>query len=314
MADSLVIEGSASAYANILAVKEGNESSPKVLALIAALESQQVVDYINEKYDGSVVSTVDTPTDGFDATVDYDALAGETISIAASPTPHAEILEVVKEILAEKNITLDIQVYNDYVVPNTVVEDGTVDANYFQHKPYLDDFMKQHNLKLESLVPVFIAPIAVYSKTLKDPKAIPDGASVSIPNDPTNGGRALLLLQHLGLIKLNDPNNLFVTPADIVENPKNLKIIEVEAAQLPRSLDDVAMGVINCNFALGAGLNPVKDSIAIEAKDSPYANVVAIRAGEASRPEIQTLKELMNSPELRKFIEDKYQGSLLPTF
>ena len=135
VADSLVIEGSSSAYANILAVKEGNESSPKVLALIAALESQQVVDYINEKYDGSVVSTVENPTDGFDATVDYDALAGETISIAASPTPHAEILEIVKSILAEKNITLDIQVYNDYVVPNTVVEDGTVDANYFQHKP-----------------------------------------------------------------------------------------------------------------------------------------------------------------------------------
>ena len=162
VADSLVIEGSASAYANILAVKEGNESSPKVLALIAALESQQVVDYINEKYDGSVVSTVDTPTDGFDATVDYDALAGETISIAASPTPHAEILEVVKEILAEKNITLDIQVYNDYVVPNTVVEDGTVDANYFQHKPYLDDFNAENSTHIVSVAAIHVEPMGLY--------------------------------------------------------------------------------------------------------------------------------------------------------
>ena len=151
VADSLVIEGSSSAYANILAVKEGNETSPKVLALIAALESQQVVDYINEKYDGSVVSTVDTPTDGFDATVDYDALSGETISIAASPTPHAE-----------KNITLDIQVYNDYVVPNTVVEDGTVDANYFQHKPYLDDFNAENNTHIVSVAAIHVEPMGLY--------------------------------------------------------------------------------------------------------------------------------------------------------
>lgn len=237
-----------------------------------------------------------------------------TLTVGATPVPHADILKFIEPALKKEGVNLKVVEFSDYVKPNLALSDKELDANFFQHKPYLDDFMKQHNLKLESLVPVFIAPIAVYSKTLKDPKAIPDGASVSIPNDPTNGGRALLLLQHLGLIKLNDPNNLFVTPADIVENPKNLKIIEVEAAQLPRSLADVAMGVINCNFALGAGLNPVKDSIAIEAKDSPYANVVAIRAGEASRPEIQTLKELMNSPELRKFIEEKYQGSLLPTF
>ena len=152
----------AQTFANIIAVKEGNESSPKVLALIAALESQQVVDYINEKYDGSVVSTVDTPTDGFDATVDYDALAGETISIAASPTPHAEILEIVKSILAEKNITLDIQVYNDYVVPNTVVADGTVDANYFQHKPYLDDFNAENSTHIVSVAAIHVEPMGLY--------------------------------------------------------------------------------------------------------------------------------------------------------
>ena len=162
VSDSLVIEGSSSAYANILAVKEGNESSDKIKALVAALESQQVVDYINEKYDGAVVSTVENPTDGYDATVDYDALSGETISVAASPTPHAEILEVVKTILAEKNITLDIQVYNDYVVPNTVVEDGTVDANYFQHKPYLDDFNAENGTHIVSVAAIHVEPMGLY--------------------------------------------------------------------------------------------------------------------------------------------------------
>ena len=160
--DALAIEDGSSAYVNVLVCKDGNQESPKIKALAAALESQQVVDYINEKYDGSVVSTVDTPTDGFDATVDYDALSGETISIAASPTPHAEILEVVKEILAEKNITLDIQVYNDYVVPNTVVEDGTVDANYFQHKPYLDDFNAENNTHIVSVAAIHVEPMGLY--------------------------------------------------------------------------------------------------------------------------------------------------------
>ena len=160
--DSLVIEGSSSAYANILAVKEGNENSDKIKALVAALESQQVVDYVNEKYDGAVVSTVDNPTDGYDASVDYDALSGETISVAASPTPHAEILEVAKTILAEKNITLDIQSYNDYVVPNTVVEDGTVDANYFQHTPYLDDFNAENGTHIVSVAAIHVEPMGLY--------------------------------------------------------------------------------------------------------------------------------------------------------
>ena len=160
--DSLLIEGSSSAYANILAVKEGNESSDKVKALVAALESQQVADYIAEKYDGAVVSTVENPGDGYDASVDYAALAGQTISVAASPTPHAEILEVAKEILAEKDITLDIQTYNDYVVPNTVVEDGTVDANYFQHTPYLDDFNKENGTHIVSVAAIHVEPMGLY--------------------------------------------------------------------------------------------------------------------------------------------------------
>ena len=160
--DSLLIEGSASAYANILTVKEGNETSPKALALKAALESKQVADFIAEKYTGSVVSVVENPTDGYDASVDYDALKGETITVAASPTPHAEILEVAKEILAAKDITLDIQVYNDYVVPNTVVDDGTVDANYFQHLPYLEDFNAQNGTHIVSVAAIHVEPMGLY--------------------------------------------------------------------------------------------------------------------------------------------------------
>ena len=162
VSDSLLIEGSASAYANILAVKEGNENEPKILALKAALESKQVADYISQQYNGSVVSVVENPTDGYDASVDYDALKGQTISIAASPTPHAEILEVAKEILAAKDITLDIQSYNDYVVPNTVVDDGTVDANYFQHLPYLEDFNAQNGTHIVAISAVLVEPMGLY--------------------------------------------------------------------------------------------------------------------------------------------------------
>ena len=160
--DSLLIEGSASAYANILAVKEGNENEPKILALKAALESKQVADYISETYNGSVVSVVENPTDGYDASVDYDALKGQTITIAASPTPHADILKVAKEILAAKEITLDIQSFNDYVVPNTVVDDGTVDANYFQHLPYLEDFNTQNGTHIASIAAIHVEPMGLY--------------------------------------------------------------------------------------------------------------------------------------------------------
>lgn len=163
--DSLFKEGSSSAYSNILAVKEGNENTDAVKALKAALESKQVADFIAEKYEGSVASVVDNPTDGFDSSVDYAALAGTTISVAASPTPHAEILEIVKQILAEKDITLDIQTYNDYVVPNNVVEDGTVLANYFQHTPYLDDFNAQQGTHIVSVAAIHVEPMGLYGGT-----------------------------------------------------------------------------------------------------------------------------------------------------
>lgn len=160
--DSLGIEGSASAYGNILAVKKGNENEPKLLALKAALESQQVVDYINKNYDGSVVSVVDNPTDGYDDSIDYDAIKGEKITVAASPTPHAEILSVVKDILKKKNVTLDIKEYTDYVQPNNVVDSGEIDANYFQHLPYLEDFNKENGTKISSISTIHVEPLGLY--------------------------------------------------------------------------------------------------------------------------------------------------------
>lgn len=159
---SLTIEGSYSAYGNILVVKEGNENEPKLLALKAALESQQVADFISEKYDGAVVSTVENPTDGFDASLDYAALAGETVTVAATPAPHAEILKVVKDILAEKDITLEIVEYTDYVQPNMVVDAGEIDANYFQHLPYLEDFNSENGTKLVSISTVHVEPMGLY--------------------------------------------------------------------------------------------------------------------------------------------------------
>lgn len=160
--DALALEGSSSAYSNIVAVKEGNENNPLVKALVAALKSKKVADFITSNYSGAVVSVVDNPTDGFDSSVDYQALSGQTISIAASPTPHAEILAIAKDILKEKNITLDIQEYNDYVVPNNIVEDGTVLANYFQHTPYLDDFNSKNNTHLVSVAAIHVEPLGIY--------------------------------------------------------------------------------------------------------------------------------------------------------
>ena len=242
------------------------------------------------------------------------AAAAKTLTIGVSPVPGGDIMNFLKPKFTEKGGELKVVEFSDYIQPNMALADKSLDANFFQHKPYLDDFMKQHNLKLESLVPVFIAPIAVYSKTLKDPKAIPDGASVSIPNDPTNGGRALKVLESAGLIKVRPEAGVLATKNDITDNPKKLDFVEVEAAQLPRALDDVALAVINSNFALSANLNPVKDAIAIEAKDSPYANIVAIRAGDENRPELQKLKAVLATPELKKFLEDKYQGAVVPAF
>ena len=312
--DSLFIEGSASAYANILAVKEGNENEPKILALKAALESKQVADYIAEKYAGSVVSVVENPTDGYDASVDYEALKGQTITIAASPTPHAEILEVAKEILAAKEITLDIQSYNDYVVPNTVVDDGTVDANYFQHLPYLEEFNETRGTHLVSVAGVHIEPMGIYAGRVSSLEDLPDGAVIAVPNDATNEGRALLLLEAQGLITLDDSSNLTATPNNIVDNPKNLEFQELEAATIPSVLADVDLAVINSNYALGAGLNPTTDALAIESSDSPYVNVLVVKEGNENNEAIQALVDALHSDTIRDYITETFDGAVVPAF
>lgn len=236
------------------------------------------------------------------------------MKVGATPVPHVEILNEIKPLLAKEGIDLQIIEFTDYVKPNLSLNDKEIDANFFQHEPYLKKFAADRKLDLVNLVAVHIEPMGVYSKKLKDIKNVPDGAKVAIPNDPTNGGRALNILAKAGLIKLKDGVGIAATVGDIVENPKNLKITEAEAAMLPRTLDDVDLAVINSNFAMEAKLNPTKDALFIEPKDSPYANIVAVRKGDENRKEIQALKKALTSPEVKKFIEEKYKGAVIPAF
>ena len=241
--------------------------------------------------------------------------AAETISVGASPVPHAEILEFVKPLVAKEGVELKIVEFNDYVQPNLATDDGQLDANYFQHRPYLVSFVNEHSLKnLKEVATVHIEPIAIYSRTIKDITKVADGASVAIPNDPTNGGRALLLLQKAGLITLENPESITSTPLDIKDNPKGLKFTELEAPQLPRSLDEVDLAVINTNYAIGANLNPVKDSIFIEDKDSPYVNILVANTGSVDKEGMKILIKALNSDDTRKFINEKYQGAVVPAF
>lgn len=248
------------------------------------------------------------------ATLSFNANAAETLSVGATPVPHVEILEVVKPVLAKEGIDLKIIEFNDYVQPNLAVSDGQLDVNYFQHRPYLESFVKERGSDLVEAAGIHIEPMGVYSSTLKDIKALKDGATVAIPNDPTNGGRALLLLQSAGLIKLDDPKNVTATPLDISENPKNLNFKELEAAQLPRSLSDVDIAIINTNYAIGANLNPLKDSLLIENADSPYVNVIVGNSKSVNTDKVKALVKALQSEEVKKFIEDKYKGAVVAAF
>ena len=252
-----------------------------VKALVAAVSSQKVADFISEKYSGAVVSVVEHPTDGFDASVDYKALSGKTITVAASPTPHAEILQVAKEILAEKNIELKVIEYNDYILPNEVVESGEVLANYFQHVPYLDDFNKEKGTHIVSAAAIHVEPMGLYGGKQKSLDAVKGGSgfTVGVPNDTTNEARALLLLEANGYLKLKEGAVITATVRDITENPYGLSFTEVEAAQLPRLLQDLDFAVINSNYAIDAGLDPVKESLIIEGAASAYANIIAVKEG-----------------------------------
>ena len=236
------------------------------------------------------------------------------LKVGATPVPHAEILKVIQPILAKDGVELKIVEFTDYVRPNVALAEKELDANFFQHLPYLQQFAADRKLDLVSLIAVHIEPMGVYSKKIKSVNEVPNGGIVAIPNDPTNGGRALSILTQAGLIKMKDGVGVKGTVKDVTDNPKKLVFKELEAPQLPRSLDDVMLAVINSNYALEAKLNPTKDALFIEKKESPYANILAIRKGDEKRPELVKLAKALTSPDVKKFIDDKYKGAVVPAF
>jgi D-methionine transport system substrate-binding protein len=238
----------------------------------------------------------------------------DQLKVAASSVPHAQILETIKPDLKKQGIDLVIIVSDDYNMPNRALANHEVDANFFQHIPFLDEQVKHFHYPIQSLVKIEIEPLGIYSKKIHSLSELNDNSTIAVPNDPTNEARALLLLQKHGLIQLEDSSNLQSTVLNIVRNPKNLKFIEVDAAMVPRSLDDVDAAAVNTNYALEANLSPLTDALAIEDSDSPYANVIAVRQGEENRPEIEALKQAMTSEKMRAFILQKYQGAVLPAF
>ncbi|MFD9461733.1 MetQ/NlpA family ABC transporter substrate-binding protein [Streptomyces sp. NPDC060027] len=236
--------------------------------------------------------------------------------VAASPVPHAEILNYIKDHLAKKaGLDLEVKEFQDYIVPNTATEDGSVDANYFQNQPYLDDFNEKRGTHIVPVVTVHLEPLGLYSHKVKSVDALKSGATVAVPNDAVNEARALKLLASKGLITLKDDAGNAATPQDISKNPKNLKFKEVEAAQTPRSLDDVDAAVINGNYAIAADLKPAENALVLEsATDNPYGNFLAVKKGNENDPRVKKLAKLLTSPEVKKFIEDKYAGSVIPSF
>ena len=243
----------------------------------------------------------------------------KTLTVGATPAPHAEILEVAKEVMAEKGYTLEIKVYNDYVQPNTAVENGDLDANYFQHVLYLEQFNEEQKTHLAIAEKIHYEPFGIYGGKTKSLDAVPDGGTVAVPNDTTNEARALLLLEQQGLIKLQEGVGLNATKKDVIENPKNLDIKEVEAAQIPLSLQDVDIAVINGNYAIGAGLSVGKDALAIEDAESDvvqqnYANVVAVKEGNEKNEAVKALVDALKSEKVKDFINEKYDGAVVPLF
>lgn len=236
-----------------------------------------------------------------------------TLKVGATPVPHAEILHFIAPTLKKEGIDLKVVEFTDYVQPNVALHDKELDANFFQHVPYMESFMKDRKMKLAVLCKVHTEPMGIYSDKVKDLKDLSEGGKIGIPNDPTNGGRALKVLEDAGLLRLKAAVGVNGTKADIVENAKKLEIVEMEAALLPRSYKDLDAAVINSNFAMGAGLNPVKDAKFLESKDSPYANIVAIREGD-NRPELKKLAAALQSAEVKKFIDEKYKGAVIAAF
>ena len=251
----------------------------------------------------------------FAATLSVPALAQDKpIKIGVTGGPHAQIFEQVKKVAEKDGLKIQIVEFSDYVQPNAALAAGDLDGNSYQHKPYLDAQVKDRGYKIVSVGNTVNFPIGIYSKKVKDLKDLKEGARVGIPNDPTNGGRVLLVFQDKGLIKLKPEAGLKATPLDIVENPKKIKFVEVDAAQLPRTLDDLDASAINTNFALSAGLNPGKDAISQENAKSPYVNLLAVREQDKDKPWVAKLVKAYHSEEIRKFIQTEFTGSVIPGF
>ena len=236
-----------------------------------------------------------------------------TLSVGATPVPHAELLELVKEDMETQGIKLKIVEFTDYVQPNVAVLSGDLDANFFQHIPYLES-NDEWSQKLVSAFGVHVEPFGLYSEKYNSIADLPNGASIAIPNDPSNGGRALLLLQARGLITLNAGAGLTATPRDITANPNNFRFQELEAAQLPRSLQDVDAATINGNYALQAGLNPLRDSLIIEGAESPYVNIIVVQKGKENDARIIALKKALLSQKVKDYINTRYSGGVAPIF
>lgn len=241
--------------------------------------------------------------------------AAETVvTVGASPVPHAEILRAAAPLLKEKGIDLRVVEFNDYVQPNLALDQGDLDANFFQHQPYLDTFNADAGTRIVSLVGIHIEPLGVYSLKLNSLDELKDRAQIAIPNDPTNGGRALLLLEAAGLLEVDPRTGVQPTVFDITSNPKRLRFVELEAAQLSRALPDVDAAVINGNYALLAELVPTEDALFLEGSQSPYVNILAVREGETGNPALQALADVLTSDHIREFILETYGGSVVPVF
>lgn len=285
---------------------------------LAACGSSASTDSVAASSEAASAESTAASSEAAESTAETSELAGTTLKVAASPTPHAEILNVAKDILAEQGIDLEVIEFTEYVQPNLVTESGEVDANYFQHKPYLDGFNVEQGTHLVSVGAVHYEPFGIYPGKSSDLENIADGATIAIPSDTTNEARALQLLAAQGLITVRDDAGLTATINDITENPHNIKFEEIEAAQLPRTVQDVDFAVINGNYALAAGFSVKNDALATEDASSEaaqtYANILAVKEGRENDPAIQALYAVLTSDKVKDYINSTYDGAVVPIF
>lgn len=283
---------------------------------LAACGSSASTDSVAASSEAASTESTAASSAAAESTAETSELAGTTLKVAASPTPHAEILNVAKEVLAEQGIDLEVVEFSDYVQPNLVTESGEVDANYFQHTPYLDSFNEENGTHLVSVGAVHYEPFGIYPGTKSDLSELADGDTIAVPNDTTNEARALLLLQDNGIITLKEGAGLEATVNDIAENPHNVKIEELAAEQVARVAPEVAFVVLNGNYALQAGFSVAKDALAYEASDSEaaktYVNIIAVKEGHENDPGIQALVKVLKSDEIKQYINDTYDGAVIP--